>query len=138
MASDFSGRVVIQFNDLKRLHDASEEKADQALRALGLEGVGKAKLLIHDSPASGRTYTRGTVTHKASAPGEPPASDTAALINSIDLSANGKLSYLIHDGVAHGLPLEIGTSKMEPRPFMGPMCVWLGEQVNSIFDEFLA
>ena len=34
----------------------------------------------------GREYKHGSVTHRASAPGEPPAIDTAALVNSIDVS----------------------------------------------------
>ncbi len=74
---------------------------------------------------SGRTYyvpgTRKTYT--ASAPGQPPATVTSELRQSIKDSVEGKGRSVIGKVKAsakHALPLEFGTRRMAARPFMKP------------------
>ena len=129
--------VVIKDNQLPRLMAAAPNKADAALRVLANEGLNKAKLLIHESPATGITYTRGTIQHTASSPGNAPRSDTGTLINSLNVQPAGTLRYEISDGVEYGVMLEFGTDNIEPRPFMGPMAMWLEGEVSDVFDKFL-
>jgi hypothetical protein len=129
--------VIIKDNQLPRLMAAAPADADRALRVLANEGRNKWVLLIHESPPTGRSYTRGTVQHVASSPGNPPRSDTGTYINSINVQPAGTLRYEIRDGVLYGVLLEFGTDNMEARPSAGPMALWLEGQVPDVFDEFL-
>lgn len=66
------------------------------------------------------------VPHTASAPGQPPASDTANLRNAIavDITVNSKRITKVGVGVTGNAPywelLEDGTRFMEPRPYIRP------------------
>lgn len=104
---------------------AIEAKLRQAVMqavAQGTEDVrNEAIELIRSSPASGEVYHRRGVTHKASAPGEPPATDTGHLVNSITTKYNpSELSGQVIVGAGYGPYLEFGTATMEPRPFLRP------------------
>jgi hypothetical protein len=44
--------------------------------------LAEANLSIQRGPKTGRVYKRGKVQHRASAPGEPPATDTGRLVSS--------------------------------------------------------
>jgi len=108
--------------DTRKLQDlvrTSPEKADAALRKMAEEMVSDIKLSFNTSPP-GRTYTRGGVTHVASVEGYPPNVDIGTLRASIGWSPDGRLRYLVHDGVEYGIHLEDGTEHMGPRPFMAP------------------
>ena len=81
---------------------------------------GEAKQLIANSPASGRKYGG----HRASAPGEPPATDTGGLLNNWP---RPKKNFTAFGAEVEGGPgqeyashLELGTIKMDARPFMRP------------------
>jgi HK97 gp10 family phage protein len=70
---------------------------------------------------SGRTYTRGNITHTASAAGEYPASDTGFLANNIHISRSPSgLSGAVESRAKYSEALEFGTSKMAARPFLQP------------------
>jgi HK97 gp10 family phage protein len=57
----------------------------------------------------------------ASAPHEPPASDTGRLISSLATEYHPeKLTGTVRVGANYGAMLEFGTQYMEPRPFMRP------------------
>lgn len=86
---------------------------------------------------SGRIYRRRGIEHKASAPGEAPASDTGRLANSIDTSYEDRgLTGIVHVRAEYAPFLEFGTIKMEPRPFMRPALDSQREQLNAnIADE---
>jgi hypothetical protein len=59
---------------------------DRAVQQSALELEGEIKRTILESTPRGRIYRRGSKgkrLHRASAPGQPPAVDTAGLINSI-------------------------------------------------------
>lgn len=66
-------------------------------------------------PGSGRVYGK----HRASAPGEPPATDTGDLISSIRSSIQPTEATIVADE-KYAIWLEAGTSKMKPRPFFDP------------------
>lgn len=74
---------------------------------------------------SGRIYrVAGTKQrYQASAPGEPPAVRTGMLRNSIKYTVHGvslSVKGVVGTGVRYAEWLEFGTSKMAPRPFLGP------------------
>lgn len=79
--------------------------------------------LILDTPKTGRVYVRRTVAHQASAPGEPPASDTGRLVNSVTTEVLDQGSrvvgrVVVRDGKA--ALLEYGTARMAARPYARP------------------
>lgn len=74
--------------------------------------------LIAEPPKTGRTYRRRGVTHQASAPGEAPATDQGKLIGSSDVFLEPEdLTARINWAAEYAEFLELGTEKMEPRPF---------------------
>lgn len=76
---------------------------------------------IAQGSKSGRVYKRGNVTHKASAPGEAPATDTGFLVSQINLQMDqDKLGASIDSKAPYSSFLEFGTSKMSARPFLQP------------------
>jgi len=89
----------------------------------GTESVrNEALRLVLDTTKTGREYQRRGVTHTASAPGEPPASDTGTLVRNIrtDFSRIDQLVGVVRSSAAHAEHLEYGTENMEPRPSMRP------------------
>lgn len=106
---------------LEQLIQGNETRMDALGRAAAQAIVDDMKLLMQQSTPTGRTYTRGSIQHTASAPGQPPAIDTAALINSLDWYREGRLRYIIHDGVEYGYILETGGANTAPRPFVNPV-----------------
>ena len=74
---------------------------------------------------AGRVYRRRGIEHQASAPGQAPASDTGALIQSGQAFYPSDPDPMIVRGIAnwsaaYALMLEVGTEKMAPRPFGRP------------------
>lgn len=76
-------------------------------------------------PKSGRIYKRrGGIQHRASAPWEPPATDTGDLLSHITVASTERVIDVGAE-VLHGLFLEEGTKvggrrRMFPRPFLVP------------------
>jgi hypothetical protein len=104
---------------LLRVADALDGPAvDKGLVAGAKVVEARAKISLNTGTRSGRTYVRGGKPHTASARGEPPATDTGALANSLG-------SELVKRGVARAFT---GTDYAEflereeflGRPFMRP------------------
>ena len=74
---------------------------------------------IQGPPKTGRTYTRRTVTHKASAAGEYPATDTGNLVSKISMIVQPFLGK-VTSSAEYSKHLEYGTTYMQARPFMFP------------------
>lgn len=114
---------------------------DLERRALNVENAQKLLLSLH---GSGRTYDttffrdkqgrlrrgRARVPHQASAPGEPPATDTgrlrATVSHVVAEDADGLYAEVgsganpAIPGVQYAVFLELGTRFMEPRPWLRP------------------
>lgn len=107
------------------------EAGPQVLRALqgtltksAIRIRNDAKLLIKKGPKTGREYRRkGGIKHRASAPGEAPASDHGMLASKIlfDVRYDG-LGASVGTDLQYGEYLEIGTPKgqMAARPYLAP------------------
>jgi len=77
--------------------------------------------LVMETSKTGRTYQRRGVVHQASAPGEPPASDTGNFLRNIQTSFDAEeIAGQVNAGARYSAALEFGTQKMEPRPFARP------------------
>lgn len=105
---------------MKRLRQQSPARHSQLLRGAATEMVGDIKLSFGTGPA-GRTYQRGGVSHVASAPGHPPASDTGTLEGSMTWVEERPGYVVIHDQTDYGIHQEWGTETIEPRPFVAPV-----------------
>tara|TARA_Y100001937_G_C6914520_1_gene238931 strand:+ start:101 stop:550 length:450 start_codon:yes stop_codon:yes gene_type:complete len=103
-----------------------EQNLEQPFREVILGGAqlirGEAIKSIQTGPKSGRVYQKYNPrrTHTASAPGQPPASDTGNLVSQIMVRQQTKDNVLVESNALYSSFLEFGTSKMLARPFLFP------------------
>ena len=113
----------------RRTDDALQETIERAI--FRISNLAKFHLSTRWGARSGIDYTRGSVTHTASAPGEPPAPDTGNLLNSV-VEDIRTLEGEVGVTAAYGAVLEEGTATSEPRPWLAPS----GEQgLASVVDD---
>lgn len=92
---------------------AAASKLQRALFAAGQLIENEAALSI----------TRGSVSgagHVASLPNQAPNANTHRLDRSIETNETGRLEVTVSANAEYSVPLEFGTSKMAPRPFLRP------------------
>lgn len=108
-------RVAVEINNrMPQVTDAMRRAAERIVRETTLRVEANIKSGMA-SPHSGALYG----THQASAPGEFPAIDTGALVNSIQTEMQG-LQGIVYTNQEYAVYLEYGTIRMSPRPFMIP------------------
>lgn len=119
--------TIVNLNDLDPALDRYDERIRRVvlkwLNAVGLLVVNKAKQSILKGPASGTIYRKYNPRrdHRASAPGEAPASDTGTLARSVNLEVRERLHEVdVGTDVKHGKHLELGTRLMSARPWLLP------------------
>ena len=127
----------------------------RALAEFGINADKELAAIVHGTAQNVRTHAiksiqRGTKsgityekidprrTHRASAPGEAPATDTGRLASSIQADIEGK-SATVFTNVEYAPWLEFGTRTIEPRPFMFPALekerpAW-NRRLNTIVDQ---
>lgn len=96
-----------------------------ALRQIGAvvhAGADAIRAEAHRSISRGSSSGRsgGKHQHVASRPGEPPNRDTGDLQAKLKTVKDGPLAAQVLSEAEHSEPLELGTSKMEARPFLRP------------------
>jgi len=76
---------------------------------------------IQGGPKNGKKYEKYAPrrTHRASSPGQAPATDTGRLASSIMADITG-LTAEVSANVQYAAPLEFGTVNMAARPFLQP------------------
>ena len=90
---------------------------------------------------TGRTYEKYEPrrTHTASAPNQPPASDTGFLASNItmdvDVKANGTVVGQIISSAPYSKHLEFGTVNMTERPFMQPALEKNKRKIERMFKK---
>ena len=98
---------------------------------------GEIKRRINSGPASGRTYRRRGITHQASAPGQPPMTDTGTLVRSIYLDID-PLRATVGSRLAYASYLEYGTRRMAARPVWIPVAEQEGPEFHVRVTENLS
>ena len=96
----------------KRMLEAANEVRNTVLTTLSGSRSGRT----YRVPGTSKTYT-------ASSPGQPPATATSDLRQSVKASTEGNGRSVVGKVKAeakHALPLEFGTRNMAARPFMKP------------------
>jgi len=88
---------------------------------------------------TGRIYDRGAYIHVASAPGETPAIELAALANSIRAEKLGEAEWAVRDGVEYGLDLEVGkpSENLEARPWLVPAVERVADSIPGVYREVI-
>lgn len=108
--------------ELARLAVRFEAEATTLVNRTAQNVRNDAVRLVLRSPASGRVYEKSSPkrTHRASAPGQPPATDTGRLAGSIRAIESGSPQATVEAQVDYAIHLEFGTRRMAARPFMTP------------------
>lgn len=105
--------------DIAAMSRPAREAVALALKAGAGKVLNSAKKRIARGQKSGRVYSRRGTKHQASAPGEPPATDTGRLVSSGTSDGDEKGAFVRFDAL-YAVPLEFGTSRMAARPFLVP------------------
>jgi HK97 gp10 family phage protein len=107
---------------LKKLNKQLEPDFQEVVKGGGQLIRGEAVKSIQSGAKSGIVYEKYNPrrTHRASAPGEAPASDTGNLVSKIKVKQKSKNIVFVESNANYSAFLEYGTSKMQPRPFMFP------------------
>lgn len=120
--------VRIEINGLKEVQDAIRAYQGDISTQLGLivnaaalEAVSDVRRAIQGPPKTGNEYLRGKgKVHRASAPGQAPATDTGTLVSSIYNEDRGQYAKAIGSRLPYAFYLEFGTFKMDARPSWVP------------------
>lgn len=113
---------------------AAAGRVGNARAALKAQEIRTEIIQTLGTPGQGRTYThymamvngrlvpvrKRDKPHRASAPGDTPAVDSARLRQSIGVQKVGEGHYRVGTNVKYALYLEFGTRGMAARPFMRP------------------
>lgn len=110
-----SVNLKINKDEFLKLIDDANKITEQAADKMAKE----MKKSILSGAKSGRQYYVNGARHTASAPGQPPANVTGALVRSIKVTKERNKS-IINISKNYAIFLEFGTSKMRPRPFIIP------------------
>lgn len=113
---------------LQQLIRQTPGRADALLRGAATEMVGDIKESFGAGVAFGEVgrdsrgrFTKRERTSAPSTPPNPPNVQSGDLRASIRYSRDGKLRFLIHDGVIYGVFHELGTDRLPARPFINPV-----------------
>lgn len=121
MKLDMSGADDL-VKSLERLGSDAEEAMIDVITDLVTDTQQFSVDGINTGPATGAVYTRGGITHQASAPGEYPMSDTGRLASNIItlLPSGSSIEGQVGTNIEYGTFLEFGTSRMAARPWLMP------------------
>lgn len=110
-------KITGRENVTRRLGGLQGEKAvadvGKALFAGGEIIRAEAAHLITENAVSGKG-------HVPSLPGQPPNENTGTLRNNIETAQVAPLQVEVSSNAPYAVALEAGTSRMAPRPYMGP------------------
>lgn len=132
-----TARVTVQI-DLTLADTLSQAAVERGVRAATIDAKG-LMIGILSQPGTGRAYQRKTVTHVASAPGDPPAPDTGRLRNStqgeVFATSDGALG-VVSVNTEYAAALELGTDKIAARPFIGRLAKDYSARLAAVFARF--
>jgi len=123
--------MIVQYGE------AVEKGVSELVTAVGLEAITDVKKRIQGPPKTGAIYTRGSISHQASAPGEAPATDTGTLVNSIFFEQTNKLQVKIGSRLDYAYYLEYGTMMMKARPSWVHAVVDARKSLNANIDALI-
>jgi len=105
---------------LRKYGKDAEREIGRAIDKMGLAVTSDVKRKIQRGPKTGVIYNRRGKQHRASAPGEAPATDTGTLVSSIYTSKINPLTIEVGSRLEYAYYLEFRTINIEPRPSWQP------------------
>ena len=134
--------ISIKVENVKAVQDAirlygakAERNISRVVDATALTINRDVKDLIDRGAKSGRLYRRRNIEHRASAPGQAPATDTGFLLSSIYYERNTPLSATVGSRLDYAYFLEFGTVRIEPRRAWLPATEKNREKFNRLLEE---
>ena len=114
--------MKLALSQLDRLAKDMELPFQEVVKGGGQLIRGEAIKSIQTGAKSGVMYQKYNPRreHRASAPGQSPASDTGNLVSKITVKQKSLNVVHVESNADYSAFLEYGTSKMEARPFMFP------------------
>ena len=114
--------MKLALSQLDRLAKDMELPFQEVVKGGGQLIRGEAIKSIQTGAKSGVMYQKYNPRreHRASAPGQSPASDTGNLVSKIIVKQKSRNRVNVESNANYSAYLEYGTSKMQPRPFMLP------------------
>lgn len=125
--------VKVKFNNLKAITAEMVDGVDRVTEG-SARAIAQTIVVDMNEPKSGEMYG----SHQASAPGESPAVDLAALVNSIQAERLGPMKWAVTTNQEYAPVLEYGGVNMSPRPFMTPAADAEGPQYEKKVKEVLS
>ena len=122
---------------IKAIGNNAERNVSRAIEATALGINRDVKDAIQRGDKTGRVYQRVNSTHRASAPGEAPATDTGTLVSSIYYEPQSGLLSMIGSRLAYAYYLEFGTMRIAPRPTWMPAVEANRDKFNRLVEEGL-
>ena len=118
---DISGDKAL-VEALQKYGAKSVNRIEEAVQATAMDVMADSVKSIQRGSKTGITYkkTNPNRIHRASAPGEAPASDTGRLAGSIDAVKLTPLTWEVGTLLKYGEWLEYGTQKIAERPWLRP------------------
>ena len=120
---------------IKAIGGKAERNVSRAIEATALGINRDVKDAIQRGDKTGRVYQRGNITHRASAHGEAPATDTGTLVSSIYYEPQSGLLSMIGSRLAYAYYLEFGTMRIAPRPSWMPAVEANRDKFNRLIEE---
>jgi len=108
-------KITVDTSGIERLLKETPARCGLFLDGEAEEMVNGIKMSIQET-SSGRTYGN----HTASRPGDAPNIDEGTLIGEYTWMPDGNYTRYIGTRTEYAPYLEFGTSKMSPRPHVGP------------------
>lgn len=106
------------FDQINKIGRSTDEGIRKAFFTVGTLLRKEARRSIIQGPKTGRLYRIKGRRHRASAPGEPPANFTGTLQKSVGFKTHGKRELEFGARAPYAAFLELGTSKMQKRPYL--------------------
>lgn len=127
---------------------ATGPAAQDAFNQAALLVKGKAQASLQAGGKTGRIYVKRNPdrTHRASAPGEAPATDTGSLVSSINVDTKSpaavkrvnKARAAAGSHLIYAEYLETGTANIAARPFMKPAFLEVSQILPNLLDHAIA
>lgn len=143
-----AGAVNVEVRGLREVADALRafgadinQAVSQAVQATALEALTDVRKAIQGPPKTGREYPRGkngSKMHRASAPGQAPATDTGALVSSTYITKVDDLTTAIGSRLEYAFYLEFGTFKMAKRPSWVPAAEKASPRLQKRIERVIA